>query len=675
MLNKYLQKLSLFIFLVVGVLPPLRAGGDFLSLPLAELMQTKVSIANKNEVTFLSAPASVSFFTAEDLNRLGVVHLSDLFQHIPGFYSAYNSQESNDSLLIARGHAQKYANTVLFLLNGQRINDDYTGGINYLLRFINIAHVERVEVIRGSGSALYGSNAFNGVINIISKPNKRVGLTVGSHDQLGIDIGWHTQLDEWKLGFSAHYQQTDGDTLPDVFDRFGIQDSTKDPHDVIQLEGFIEFQDFSFRSVFIDSEQQKFYVFRRLNDQYNRVHLQNYIHQFDYQLVDAANYQLKLSGQWQNAKRTSLGVLAPIGEAPFDSAPFLFGEYFEHLSLQFALDGDYQISPEHTLSAGLEWSKAEIPHGALRSNFDLFGDFEQLDKLTAFKAAENRIVADKKRYISSTYVQLASQLSDYLSMTLGIRYDGYNDVDNKLNPRVALVYQPNDAHVFKYIYGQAYRVPSLGDLYDEESGLVEGNQSLNPTTLTSTELSYNYIQPTLFLGVVLFENHIEDLIGFTSGDIRQLDNIASNDTHGIETELKWTVNEQLRISGHFTHLFRNRSSIDAAADLMPSEQLAPGRYGKVSLQYAFTDQWISNLHWSWRSDIDILTSRHPLSIVDYTIDYRPNERSQWRLAINNVLDKRYAHVSATLLGERDGIPFQQMTAPGRALSLSYQYKF
>ncbi|WP_206485345.1 TonB-dependent receptor [Thalassotalea sp. G2M2-11] len=638
-------------------------------------MQQKVSIANKNEVELLSTPSSVSLFTSDDLNRLGIKHLSDLFAHIPGFYSAYNAHESNESVLITRGHAQKYANTVLFLYNGHRINDDYTGGINFLIHFLNIAHVERIEVIRGPGSALYGSNAFNGVINIISKASDYAKFAVGSFAHRSVELGMQKQFQQWQFAFSGSYERNNGDKFTDVFDRFSLQNTTNDPFESTQIETSIRYQDFSLRSLYLNSEQQKYFVFRRLNDQYNKIHLEHYIHQFDYSLLSQGDLQLELSGKLQHAKRTSLGVLQPKGRSGFEKAPFLFGEYFKYRSHDLALSGDYRFSSANKLSAGIEWSESSIPTGALRSNYDLYGDFRLLNKLTVFDEPEQRIILDKKRVISSVYLQLASQLNQYISVTAGLRYDGYNDIADKLNPRLSIVYQPNNTHVLKLIYGQAYRVPSLGDLYDEESGLVLGNRSLKPTTLASTELSYQYNQADIFLGMTLFNNHIEQLIGFTGGNISRLDNIASNDAHGLETEFKWTANQQLLFSGHFTYLFSNHSNIVSESPLTPSEAITPKKYGKLSLQYQFNENWFTHLHWSWRDDITLLFSQHGSSLVNYAIDYRPNKGSQWRLAINNLFDQHYAYPSSSPIGTLNGVTYQQMPARGRKLNLSYHLKF
>jgi len=110
-------------------LPPAIASNDqqnnLRAYSLEQLLNVKVAIASRTDVSLKKSPSSVSLFTRNDIQALGVRTLTELFSYVPGFYSMMNSVEGNQSHLVMRGHAQKYANTLLVLLNGQRINDDY----------------------------------------------------------------------------------------------------------------------------------------------------------------------------------------------------------------------------------------------------------------------------------------------------------------------------------------------------------------------------------------------------------------------------------------------------------------------------------------------------------------------------------------------------------------------
>ena len=169
-----LIKYFLFTLLFIPFLCSGEESIDLFDLSLTDLLNLKVSIASKNDETIKNSPSSVTIFTRNDIDKMGITSWTELISQVPGFYSMVNPVEGNQSHIVMRGHAQTYANTLLILLNGHRVNDDYTGGINFFIQFMDLADVERVEIIRGPGSSIYGSNAFSGVINILTKPQNKI---------------------------------------------------------------------------------------------------------------------------------------------------------------------------------------------------------------------------------------------------------------------------------------------------------------------------------------------------------------------------------------------------------------------------------------------------------------------------------------------------------------------
>uniref|UniRef100_UPI0035672059 TonB-dependent receptor plug domain-containing protein n=1 Tax=Shewanella sp. TaxID=50422 RepID=UPI0035672059 len=569
----------------------------------------------------------------------------------------------------------KYANTVLFLLNGRRINEDYTGGINYLIRNFNLKNVKRVEIIRGTGSALYGANAFNGVVNIITGTEDYLSLSAGSHGMMATDFSVNTQIGEWKLGLAGALYQDDGQKYDDIFDRLGLQTTTQDPRDSQQLEFSLQYADFTWHSFLQRYAFEDYYLFRRVSDEHNQAQLENWIHQASYQWWQQDEEHLTLSAQLQKGKRQSLAMLAPKDNEDFVEADFLFGEHFSYQSIQLALDGAYRLNESWLLSYGLEWIESQLPDGYIKSNYNLFGDLEWLGEVTVFSDNSQRIVLDKTRYISSAYVQTETPLTDNITLTMGLRWDDYNDIDSKLNPRLTLVYQASAQHVFKAIYGEAYRVPSLGDLYDEESGLTQGNQTLRPSVIKSYELVYNYTGNTFSMSSTLFYNDISDLIGFDSGDTVSLANIAESSATGIELEWRWKLSESIRLRGHGTHLFENKSDVKAQASLTPSEELSPDTYLMTILDWQINSDWQPQLQWFYRSQIDITSNPESLSLLHALITYQPSNSHRWQLKIANLLDKNYQVPMIQQIGSIDGQAVNELPTRGRELSLRYSWHF
>ncbi|WP_372770717.1 TonB-dependent receptor plug domain-containing protein [Pseudoalteromonas sp.] len=645
-------------------------------LSLEELLNTNISIATAVPVSMVNAPSTVSLFTKGDLERLGVSRLTELFSFIPGFNSQYNSVEGNQSYLITRGHAQKYANTVLFLLNGQRINDDYTGGVSYFVRYFDLTNVQRIEVIRGPGSALYGSNAFNGVVNIITQVENHVSFTSGNKLNYSASFAARLNSDKFSAGLAYHVRDDNGDEFNNIFDRFGIHQQTYDPNKSSQVALSLDYAKFSYRGFYNQSQREQFYLFRRLANDINKLDLNSENHQIKVTHSFANNLNINLSAGLFKASRKSLGQIVPLNIDGFTQAPFLFGVDVEYRSSSLALDSDIYITKHHHLYAGASYTTSKLPRAALGSNYNLYGDFENLNSFTIFGEPSQRSVLDMTRETSSVYLQLQSQLSDQLNTTLGLRYDKYNDVDNKLNPRIALNYSASDNHLFKVIYGSAYRVPSLGDLYDEESGLTQGNFNLNPTTLKSTEIAYSYLNDCNYFSAVYFYNDIDNLIGFTSGDISQLDNIAANKAKGIELEWKRILSDKLTAYLTFTHLFSNNSRLIQQTELTPSEYLVPDRHLTTVLDYNVFDNLHLNFQYFWHDDIEVVkhSHNHRMNVI---ASYQILQDVMLSLKVTNLFDSKLAVGSSLSLGidPNSGQAVQEYPLRGREIEFKVKYTF
>src|SRR5712675_1973121 len=149
---------------------------DLTELPLKALMNLdvpKVYTASKIEQKTTKAPSSVTIVTADEIKKFGYRTLTDLLQSVPGFNVSY---DRNYAFLGARGVSLGDFNSrMLLLVNGHRVNNNLTDGAYIETDFIlDLDIIDRVEIIRGPGSVLYGNNAFFGVINVVTRQGKQV---------------------------------------------------------------------------------------------------------------------------------------------------------------------------------------------------------------------------------------------------------------------------------------------------------------------------------------------------------------------------------------------------------------------------------------------------------------------------------------------------------------------
>lgn len=669
----FLPILSISVFFCLH----LRASenSDIYSLSLEELLNMPVSIASRNETPLWKNPSSVSLFTRQDIDRLGLRTLADLLTMVPGFYSMMDSVEGNLSHMVMRGHAQNYNNTLLVLLNGQRINDDYTGGINYLIRYFSIRDASKIEVIRGPGSALYGSNAYSGVINIITETNQEIRATLGNLGTTALYGSGHLSLADWQLGASFNYYRDEGYDFKNVFDRSGLQTTTNDPKTVEQFNLSTKNARTSINFQYLHSNRQNHYLFRRLRDGVSAVDLTDWMLYVSHKLLAEQQWHVDVSGGYQNATRKSLTALAAGGEPPYTPADFLFGIDFEYQSANIAMDATYQFSDELTFNIGSSLSSSEVPRSFLKSNYDIFADEQYLGQVVTFDAPSQRSSLDKTRRIHSLYAQSQWNANANVTLTAGLRLDSYNDIDDALTPRISLVHELGDHQGYKLVYAQAYRAPSLGDLYDEESGLVVGNQSLDANELTSVEAVYYWHGSDSAVTASLFSNHHQNIVGRVNTDsLSYLANIGSNKARGLELELQWQPSSYWSLKSAITYLFKNKTTLLPEAGLSPSEIIAPKSYLNYDIDFTPSD-WSFGLSGTWRSRVKALADKNTLLLMNAHIRYRWTEDIRWEFTIQNLTDKDYATSTYSPLGtDNNGQRVQELPARGRLFMLELVYQ-
>lgn len=648
--------------------PAFTAPMDVFDLSLEELMNIPVSIATKSNIKLTNTPSSVSVYDQATLKTLGVRNLVDLFDVIPGFYAMYNPVEGNQSYLVTRGHSQKYAANVLVLVNGQRLNDDYTGGVTYLNRFMPLTFAERVEVIRGPGSALYGSNAFNGVINIITKPSSQLAIAAQSFNGREVVASKHIQHNELQISIGAQAFKDDGANIDVSYDRFNLQTTTKDSRSYIHLDTQLKYKDTSVQLLHYESERDDYYLFRRLRDDVTNLKLSQSLIGLKHTLLDFAGHNINLYAEYNRGTRESITALALQNSTTLPDADFLFGEDFLYESYRTGLDYRYRFNNTYSLGTGIEWFSSQVPEGFLRSNYD--SNDQYLGSVKTLRDETERAIVDKERNMLGLYTQLEYKY-DKVSGVIGLRYDDYNDTQDKISPRLSLVYEHDRHNIVKVMYSEAFRAPSLGDLYDKESGLTDGNENLNAPKIHSSELSYQFIKDTWQVTSIFFYNDIENLIGFADDDgTVRLQNVATSSTHGFEVvaNMSWNNWKNEAVA---THLIKINSDI-GNSDLTPYEALSPKNYGHLQSQYKINQHHHVSAKVHWRDQVDVIESDSGLALVSGMYDYHIDNQQTIHVSIDNLLDENYEVGSAIPLNAENDPFYQAYPMRGRVWRLEYE---
>ena len=538
------------VFLVFAVASTLRAAAaeppkpiDLTELPLEDLMKLDVPTvyaASKIEQKTTAAPSSITIVTADEVKKYGYRTLADVLQGVQGFNVSY---DRNYAFLGARGISLGDFNSrVLLLVDGHRVNNNLTDGASIGTDFIlDIDLVDRVEIIRGPGSVLYGNNAFFGVINVISRKGSQLNGVEGSFDYGSFDA-YKGRITVGKL-FTNGVQLMLSGTLYDSegADRLFY----KEFNTPAQNNGVAKEMDAdSFGSFFGSVSYSDF----TLEGAFNHRRKVNPTAQFDFttfndprlRTIDERSYAaLKYAHSFP-------GVVDVTAQVYYDS-------YTHNIGFpQSVLAGTNVVfSGFSTEKDAGEWWGAELQLNKTlwdRHVITLGGeyrdDFLQDSRLVVQNAPDQGSHTNGSRLSYGVYVQGDFAVLTNLHLNLGVRYDKYGSFDHSFDPRLALIYNPWEGAAFKHIYGTAFRAPNFTELSDPRF------QNITPEKITGYEWVYEQqIGAHLRSSLSGFYNQMDHLIVFNSGNFTNFD----AQTEGMELALEgsWAAGVRGRASYSF----------------------------------------------------------------------------------------------------------------------------
>ena len=189
---------ALLLFFVAGHLPAQSSelsDNEFLDMDISQLMQVTITSVSKKPERLSDAAAAVFVISNEDIRRSGATSFPEALRLVPGLHVAQIS--SSKWTVSSRGFSGQFSNKLLVLIDGRTVYTPAFSGVYWDMQGTLLEDVDRIEVIRGPGATLWGANAVNGVINIITKTSQETlgGLvrgSVGSHETMrgGVRYGW-----------------------------------------------------------------------------------------------------------------------------------------------------------------------------------------------------------------------------------------------------------------------------------------------------------------------------------------------------------------------------------------------------------------------------------------------------------------------------------------------------
>nr|WP_199529445.1 TonB-dependent receptor [Pseudoalteromonas sp. bablab_jr010] len=632
---------------------------DLFSLSFEDLLNVQVDIASKTNETLSSVPSTISVFSRKQIQALGVDNAYEVMNFVPGMQSTRGDWVGAVPKDHARGVYLDSGN-VLVMINGERVNESSFGKASVYLPYIPVVVIDKIEFIRGPGSALYGSNAFLGVMNIVtSKERNTLQLVLGNNGRYGATGQFNTSLsDDTSLFASFSYDQKDGESYPQ---------GVKDPLEALYLEAGVDYKKLQLRARYNETSLDEFLNLAGYSEQ-NQHNSDNTFVGIKYNWIN--NDKLKLDSSYSFTKHniSSAGLIATFDDIP----DFLIGPAWQTTDSKFETELSYQFDNQWQLAAGIEYSEAKQTEAGVRTSYYDF-DSEQIIIDPAFEQQGIVSVMDFPEFSSlkftfetlSAYGQLKIPYSDALTLFIGARYDDVKDIDSKLSPRLAGVYKINSEHTVKLQYGESFRTPVTNELFSNDDVTI-GNPSLRSESIKTTELVWHYKTSELQANAVLFYNELNDFINIepTLSDdaLFTFTNSFNTQNSGIELDSTWQSSKDFSITGTYTQYFED--PINASFK----------RFASIISSYNLSDSWQVSLNLLWRDTVEVSseTGAHfkqsAYSLLGGSLKWQLNNNSQLMLKAENLLGKKYNAFDPR-------IDNGAVAGTTEELSLHYQFNF
>ena len=498
---------------------------DPMVLSLDSLLNTKISSAAKYQQTISEAASSVTIITAEDIQRHGYSTLPEALAATRGLYLSY---DRNYAFLGTRGFSRPsdYNNRVLVLLDGNATNDGVFGGAPVGTDLgVPLSSLERIEIVRGPGSALYGTGAIFAVVNLVTKaadadPGVHGALRGGSYGARGGSLQYRGGVGHgFGLSLGGDWDGADG------------QDWFYPELDAPETNGGLAHDmDWERRWALRGALQGHGFT---LHGRYSARTKAIPTGAFDTDLVgdasqtrdDYGSLELGFDRPVDNSRRVT--ARAYLNTYRYDGVYFTAGEP--------SIDGARHeaAGAEAALSWDIASSNRVTVGGEVRRDF----------RASYFTPAS----APRPTYwnlpntVLSAYVQDEHQLTRSLSVLAGLRHDAYETSQDATSPRLAAIFAPSHSSTLKLLYGSAFRAPSPYEAADGGDGYKQ-NLELRPETAQTVEAVWQQRLSTGLLGSVsLFHYEVRRLIDLTLDPVDSLlqyRNVGDAETEGFEVEFE-----------------------------------------------------------------------------------------------------------------------------------------
>jgi len=543
---------------------------SLLDLSLEELMEVNIITASKTDENINEAPGIVSVITATDIQKFGANSLYEVLERVTGVYLP-SGWFYPQNMISMRGDLSTTPLDphILLLLNGRPFREGMTGGINssfYLS--LPLVAIQQIEVIRGPGSVLYGTGAFTGVINVITKTKfdsdqpttVQLSATTGALGTRMAEGYVAHQQGEFKWVGSARMFRETGWNFRAV-DMEGVTDSENYSERNAGVYGYGEYKNWKLNLAWLKDDQENWgeipaWSWHSPGTEHTRIFADlGYSHEF------SPNWRLEANFTYNGRQTYFSSIFGRADESNKDSLLELTN-YWQQDKFSWLVGGTvYRLSG---------------------------GAF----KLLPEDANHAYYVPSYHNFLYTLYTQADYQLTEQTKLVVGGQAVKPDQLDWSIVPRLGVTHRVSDHLSLKALYSQAYRAASQFEKSAFVPSIIVGNPALQPETVTTFDLQLLYHTTTSELTLTYFNSRQEDLVTQLMASYA---NQAEMRFQGLELEGQLMPIDDLYLVSSLTY------QTNKNGDGKKYYSVAPTWTAKLGLNYEFTPNFSLGLFDSYFS--------------------------------------------------------------------------
>ena len=599
-MKNFLNKLFLFIILSINI--------SFLNSTFANEVKEIIVKGARIDISEDNFGSSIFILDSEEIRLRGIRSAIDAISSSPGVTAKKNGSFGGVGSVRIRGAS---SSQTLVLIDGIPVNDASSPGGGYNFEYLNTSNIDRIEVLRGSQSTLWGSDAIGGVVNIYTKSADKNSINLLSefgsfglrkiNSELGIASNSSKFLflvDDTSLDGISKADKNDGNVEKDGFETNSYSFKGDIDLNNIQIKGLLSY-------IKSDVEYDSFGFVTGVQDGDERSITEEFI----------GNLTIKF-----NLFDDKLVNTFSVNQSDISR------DYFTNDNLTFGADGERKLY-RYQGNTG-------------------FGEFNKI--AFGLEKEESSVNADKLSIDSYFFLYQFQPIKD-LVISAGIRNDDNKGFNSKTTRKISAAYRVFDNLSIKTSWGEGFKVPTIFQTTFFCCGAESANTNIRPEESTSYDLGFDFsLKDKFSFSLVYFKKDINDQINFSFG-LGGYENIDFVESDGFEISVNSQISEEINLYLNYSYI----DSIDGRGQRLIN---IPKDSGELALTYNSSFNLSGSLTIKYNgSEISTYGNLDSWSRADINLFYKLNNYSEVYFRVENLLDKNYQQVFGYGTPDRSGL--------------------